>query len=403
VLDRSGQVVASSTNAAALGGADNYSSTPFFRAAVAGEAGYHFAVEGAGRARDYYASRPVLDGAGKIVGVVVLQKSLDRFEADLSQFDRTYFLVDARGVVVATNRPALLFRALWPLSGDTQALSAQFPKVNRRPVLDREATDATWMNVDGERDYVRRRFAAHTDWSIVMLMVPRGIFASRVLGIIITLMMAIVTMVYLVGRERWVHDGVQLARRRELEELARNLDLRATTDPLTGLFNRSKIDHQLTREMARSQRYHVPLSLILYDIDHFKSVNDTYGHQAGDRVLVQLSRLVGEHIRKSDILARWGGEEFMILVPEATGAMAVRLAENLRDAVREFAFETAVTCSFGVAQFRNEDDMETFIARADGALYQAKINGRDRVELASPPDAEKADPTSVKSGLMSAA
>jgi diguanylate cyclase (GGDEF)-like protein len=275
--------------------------------------------------------------------------------------------------------------------------------VNRRPVLDREATDATWMNVDGERDYVRRRFAAHTDWSIVMLMVPRGIFASRVLGIIITLMMAIVTMVYLVGRERWVHDGVQLARRRELEELARNLDLRATTDPLTGLFNRSKIDHQLTREMARSQRYHVPLSLILYDIDPFKSVNDTYGHQAGDRVLVQLSRLVGEHIRKSDILARWGGEEFMILVPEATGAMAVRLAENLRDAVREFAFETAVTCSFGVAQFRNEDDMETFIARADGALYQAKINGRDRVELASPPDAEKADPTSVKSGLMSAA
>jgi hypothetical protein len=117
VLDGSGQVVASSANAAALGGADNYSSAPFFRAAMAGEAGYHFAVEGAGRARDYYASRPVLDGAGKVVGVIVLQKSLDRFEADLSQFDRAYFLVDAQGVVVATNRPALLFRALWPPAG----------------------------------------------------------------------------------------------------------------------------------------------------------------------------------------------------------------------------------------------------------------------------------------------
>jgi diguanylate cyclase (GGDEF)-like protein len=277
--------------------------------------------------------------------------------------------------------------------------------LNGRPFADREIVDGTWMTINGDRDFLRRRAVGGGGWSLVMLMVPRGIFASRVLGIIITLMMATVTLVYLVGRERWVHDGVQLARRRELEELARTLDQQATTDPLTGLFNRSKFDHEFARELARAQRHGSALSLIIYDVDRFKNVNDTYGHQAGDKVLIELSRLVAGNIRKSDILARWGGEEFMILVPEATGAMAVRLAENLRDAIREFAFATgaAVTCSFGIAQFQSGDGPATLVSRADVALYRAKINGRDRVELAPHFDTGRAGHDLAKPDLISAA
>lgn len=405
VLDKSGSVVAAS-DGAVLAGAPNYASTRYFQSSLAGQAGNDFVVDRANRTTDYFASQPVRDQDGKVIGVVVLQKSLDRFEADLRQFDRLYFLVDPHGIVAVTNRPELMFRTLWPLPRETlQTLVGQFGTLNDRPLADREIVDGTWMTIGGDRDFLRRRAVGGGGWSIVMLMVPRGIFASRVLGIIITLMMATVTLVYLVGRERWVHDGIQLAKRRELEELARALDQRATTDTLTGLFNRSKFDHELARELARAQRHHTPLSLIIYDVDRFKSVNDTYGHQVGDKVLVQLSRLAAEHIRKSDILARWGGEEFVILVPEATGAMAARLAENLRDAIREFAFETGapVTCSFGIAQLQRGDGAATLMSRADVALYRAKINGRDRVELAPYVDADRADQEPARPDLISAA
>ena len=199
--------------------------------------------------------------------------------------------------------------------------------------------------------------------------------------------MATLSLVYLVGRERWVRDNVQLQKQLDLEELARNLDFTAATDPLTGLFNRRKLNRELAMEMLRSQRYKTPLSLVMYDLDHFKKVNDTHGHQIGDNVLIELSRIVAAHIRNTDVLARWGGEEFVILTPGCTGDMACQLAENLRNAIRMLAIDNveAITCSFGVAQFEDSDTPETFIARADEALYRAKINGRNRIDLAPRP------------------
>src|SRR5262249_7450216 len=142
-----------------------------------------------------------------------------------------------------------------------------------------------------------------------------GVFASRVVGIVVTLQMAFLALMYLVGRERWTLDNIQLEKRLQLEELTRTLDQRSTTDPLTGLYNRRKLNRELAMEMLRAQRYQTPLSLVLFDVDHFKAVNDQYGHLAGDAVLIELSRFVGLHIRKSDTLARWGGEEFMVLTP----------------------------------------------------------------------------------------
>lgn len=214
---------------------------------------------------------------------------------------------------------------------------------------------------------------------------PHNMFASRLLGIVITLMMTVVALVYLVGGERLVRDNVQLNKRLELEELARKLDFRATTDPLTGLFNRRKFNHELSLEISRSQRYRTPLSLIIFDIDHFKAINDTYGHQAGDKVLTALAKFVSGRIHKTDVLARWGGEEFMLLVPGSRIYMAAQLAEDLRNAMREFASGDAgiATSSFGVAEFEDGDTADSFISRADEALYRAKINGRNRVEVAA--------------------
>ena len=251
-------------------------------------------------------------------------------------------------------------------------------------MLEREVVDGSWATVDNEQNYVQRRFADHGQWSLVVLKPTREIFATRFLGIVITLLVTIMTLIYLLGKGRWVHDDVLADNRIRMQELTRDLGMRAATDPLTGLHNRLNFDQALSVEIERSQRYGTPLSLILYDIDHFKRINDTYGHLAGDKVLVQLSQFVPELIRKTDLLARWGGEEFVILAPGAGGPMAFQAAEKLRDAVGQIVFEGVgtVTCSFGVAQWLSGESAAEFIARADEALYRAKANGRNQVAMA---------------------
>jgi diguanylate cyclase (GGDEF)-like protein len=398
ILNGSGAVVASSSRRDALPGGPNFISSPYFQKSIAGEADYHFAFEAANGARDYYASYPIRSSGGKVVGVAVLMKSLDAFEADLRQFDRPYFFIDPDGIVVMTNRPNTLLQTFWPLSAEKQStMSRRFGTVNARPMTEREIADATWTDVNGEHNYVRRRFAEHSQWSLVILKPTREIFASRVLGIVITLLVTVMTLIYLLGRERWVHDTAQMDNRLRLQELARDLGFKATTDPLTGLHNRLKFDQVLETEMLRSDRYKTPLSLVLYDVDHFKRVNDTYGHQTGDKVLIQLSRFVPNLIRNTDLLGRWGGEEFVILLPGSDGEMAYQAAEKLRDAIGQVVFDEAgtVTCSFGVAQYAARESAAAFIARVDDALYRAKAKGRDQVELAPQPAGPKFELVSV--------
>lgn len=397
VLDLSGTVVASSTrrDGAAPSSAD-YRSHSYFQAAVAGGAGHQFAFDAASRRLDYSASYPVRDNRGKIIGVAVLTKSFASFEADLGQFDRPYFFIDPDGVVAMTNRPNLLLRTMWPLSAERMSeLTRRFGTLDGRPMSKREIVDATWLTVDGERDYARRSLAPHSRWSLVILTPSREIFASRVLGIVVTLLVTLMTLIYLIGKERWLHDSVQMDKRLRLQQLARDLGQQAITDPLTGLFNRLKFDQALAGEMLRAGRYKTPLSLVLYDVDNFKTINDTYGHQIGDKALVRLSQVVPGLIRSSDLLARWGGEEFVLLTPGSDARMASQAAEKLREAIGQIELEEIgkVTCSFGVTQFVDGDTAEAFISRADGALYNAKINGRNRVEVAL-------KPVSTKTGLV---
>jgi diguanylate cyclase (GGDEF)-like protein len=386
ILDHSGRVITSFGREEALGrGMADLQSSAYFRRSLAGEAGYLYAYDAASGERYYFASYPVRGQKGEVIGMAVLQRSLDTFESDLMLFDRPVFMIDSHGMVALTNRPAMMLRTLWPLSSPMQQrLKRLFGTPDDKPLLPREVLNDAWATVGSTRDYVRRQPIRHSDWSLVLLTEPSGIFASRVLGIIITLQMATLALAYLVGRQRWVHDNIQLGKRQELEEVARHLDEKATTDTLTGQYNRLKLNQELEIEMMRAARYKAPLSLVLFDIDNFKRVNDSHGHQIGDRVLIDVSRFVSAHIRNIDLLARWGGEEFIILVPGSDGEMTCRMAQKLRDGVEAFDFGAAgiVTCSFGIAQYESGDTAETLIARADGALYRAKMKGRNRVELA---------------------
>jgi two-component system, cell cycle response regulator len=153
-------------------------------------------------------------------------------------------------------------------------------------------------------------------------------------------------------------------------------------DHLTGLLNRGKIESIFEEEIERAKRYNQPLSIIMLDIDHFKEVNDTHGHQVGDAVLENFSAILSDHVRTSDHVGRIGGEEFLILSTHTDIDGAKQLSEHLRHKIEEHNFPVinTKTSSFGVTQMNNEDSMNSIIKRADLALYYAKNNGRNRVK-----------------------
>ncbi len=180
-----------------------------------------------------------------------------------------------------------------------------------------------------------------------------------------------------------MHDITESVKiKKALQEDREKFEILATTDMLTKIFNRFKFNQIADMEMDKVKRYGNPLSLIMFDIDHFKMVNDDYGHQVGDYVLKELSKIVQKSIRNFDILARWGGEEFVILSPETHLDDAYILADRIRVTIFEHQFKYVknITCSFGVTEFKDGDSLDLLTKRADIALYRAKELGRNRVE-----------------------
>jgi diguanylate cyclase (GGDEF)-like protein len=170
------------------------------------------------------------------------------------------------------------------------------------------------------------------------------------------------------------------------ERLQRDLEIQARLDGLTGLLNRRALEQEFVREAERSDRSEEPLSLLLLDLDHFKFVNDLYGHHAGDLMLCEVARIMQQTLRRVDLLARIGGEEFVALLPQ-TGKLEVeRIAERLRHEIQvsqvDFGrSQLSVTASIGVASRQgNQDGWESLLQRADAAMYRAKNAGRNRVE-----------------------
>jgi diguanylate cyclase (GGDEF)-like protein len=156
----------------------------------------------------------------------------------------------------------------------------------------------------------------------------------------------------------------------------------ASTDALTGLLNRHALYQIIEREIARSKRSQKPFSIIIFDIDHFKEVNDIYGHNEGDFVLAELSKLICHATREVDSAGRWGGEEFILLLPETNRDTAQTLAERLRTLIENNSFGEKVdkvTASFGITEYKAGDNLENILKQADDALYQAKEGGRNKV------------------------
>lgn len=188
------------------------------------------------------------------------------------------------------------------------------------------------------------------------------------------------------------------AAQRMNQELARTmeeLEQAAGTDRLTGAWNRRRFEESAAMGMSLARRRKGPISLLLLDLDHFKSVNDDFGHGVGDVVLVQTALAIRRHIRASDALVRWGGEEFIVLAPATRLEGALDLAENIRAEVEAHVFPIphGVTVSIGVAEFQPGMNLESWVRCADEALYRAKAGGRNRV-MAGEGHAEQEEPPS---------
>jgi diguanylate cyclase (GGDEF)-like protein len=176
----------------------------------------------------------------------------------------------------------------------------------------------------------------------------------------------------------------------ENARLHRIVERQALVDGLTGIANRRQCEEALTSEISRAERLGTPLTLVLADLDDFKAINDAHGHATGDDVLREFAAVLRATVRDSDLAGRWGGEEFLLLLPGADAVGGGQLADRVRSSLTERSFLGAegtvvsVTCSFGVAQHVPGSDDRDLFAAADRALYRAKAEGKNRVELDAP-------------------
>ena len=171
---------------------------------------------------------------------------------------------------------------------------------------------------------------------------------------------------------------------KQLNQMITKLDILSKTDALTGLFNRRTINEEIGQQLSIREGRQIPFSVVMGDIDLFKNVNDTYGHDFGDLVLQEISGILSRSIRGDDVLSRWGGEEFLFILKDISAGDAVTLTERIRKKVEEHVFsfhdiQLHVTMTFGVSEFRPEDHLDDVVKRADTAMYRGKQSGRNRV------------------------
>ncbi|KAF7600201.1 hypothetical protein BGI27_03880 [Candidatus Dactylopiibacterium carminicum] len=193
------------------------------------------------------------------------------------------------------------------------------------------------------------------------------------------------------GEEAVIWVASNITARHELELQLRH---QGETDALTGVCNRHHFEHMAEVERERAQRYGHPISLLIFDVDHFKSINDSCGHETGDRMLQQVAQVVRHNTRESDLVTRWGGDEFTVLMPHADLTHAAEAAEKLCRAVAAQGFDEGLkaSISIGVAEWHLDvEDIELALTKADEALYRAKAQGRNRVAIHTPSDAPEDD------------
>ena len=356
------------------------------------------------RTQILYVALPIRDAGGKVLGVAAVRLSPEHvasplFARDLLSQHRAGFIVNQDGVVLANSANSNLnYQALGPLGPvQADAIKKQF-NLHRLPTLnltelagkvsggtnDSGFTTAHLQGPD-ELDVVGYAPVQRQRWT-VMVVENQAVFTRDVNDLTRNLFFNTLLLALIIG------SLVILAGR-----MFETTERESLSDPLTGLANRRFFQEILLRELRRAQRGNQSVSLIIADIDHFKNVNDSYGHSVGDEVLEQIGSIMLSSVRATDFVIRYGGEEFVVLMPETRLADAVQVANKLRNTIGHTILESTsrpgvtlkVTISGGVGSFPGDGQTgEQLILRADRALYWAKEHGRNRVSTMTDVEAD---------------
>lgn len=318
--------------------------------------------------------------SGSRQALAALADSIRQSDASI----RSVTVLDRHGRVLVQAGPAP--KQGWTAGTHLQVLRSETVTTIQAPV---HAVSQVWVDERDEWQFKPPAAAATSGY--ILIEISRGALLERQRAIWLAALAIAVAGLALAAwlSMRWAGgvlrslDAAQSDLRRQ-KEVAERL---ARTDPLTGLANRRAFDEAAAREVERARRHRTPLALVLADLDHFKSINDRYGHHQGDLALQHFARLVTGVVRQIDLVGRWGGEEFAILMPYTTLAEACQAAERMRLAVAEapcpFCEGLKLSASFGVAALDEAPaSLTSLLGRADAALYRAKQAGRNRVECA---------------------
>jgi diguanylate cyclase (GGDEF)-like protein len=421
LIDSKGNTIASSnskTENSFVG--HNFAFRPYFQDAMHGKDGHFYALGTVSRSPGYYVSHPVLIGK-EIRGVVAIKISLMNLDQEW-QLGHGYevTVADEFGINFLSSRADWKYRPLNPL--DPRQLerlrnTRQYDTILRAPLhleeepglgsharLIRVAGSAEDGNEIGGSDYVlQQKKLQESPWTVSIFMRVDPARDRAMLHTAVTAaILAFLGVAGLYWREQRRHIAdreqsrqlieaahAELAERhRQLETLSGELHRKAITDPSLHCYNRRFFMEQVEKLVSSANRHQLPLSIVILDVDHFKWINDSYGHPTGDMVLHRIVELCSEAMRGEDIFARFGGEEFIMALMHATTGEALAAAERLRAAIAAQTYlhegvSFTVTISCGVAQYQpGESNIESAIRRADTALYAAKHAGRNRTVVA---------------------
>lgn len=317
----------------------------------------------------------MLDYDGNFIGVTGVGLTLDTMtnllDSYQKRFHRSIYFIDKNGVIKLAGKSMQdIHGSITELAG-VSTIAKDILNHDVKPTqLEYQHNDATML--------VSSRFIPELDWYLLVEQditddvkpIRRVFFINIAISAIVTMLILALTL-FAVNRYQ-----------RRLEHIA-------GTDTLTGLLNRQAFEIVFQQAILDSERRRIPLSAILFDIDFFKMVNDNHGHLTGDRILQDIATITKNAVRESDIVTRWGGEEFLVLLKDCPLEKAAALAEKIRDMIAGHDFELPaselrLTASLGVAEYAYRETWLSFFGRADKALYQAKSEGRNRVIVSSP-------------------
>lgn len=422
LLDADGRVIAASNwrEPGSFVG-KNFRFRPYFIEAMRIGDGHFYGMGVVSLTPGYYLSRAVKEG-GRNVGVAVVKVDISNLDDDWRQDTSETTVSDENGVIFLSSRPTWKYRPMRPLGQDTIARlkrTRQYEAVLRAPMqirrvrsLGEDESLVKILPVPGESLtpgasprtwFLRSAELSGSPWTVSVYLPMDdveasarrdAVFSATVAGFLILALFSIVQLLTRNAERESArralsraHQALE-ARHRDLQKLTEELRVASITDPLTGAYNRRYFNEAAARMVSAARRHGEPLSVVLIDADHFKHINDGYGHAAGDLALQALSEVCRSGLREEDLFARLGGEEFVALLPGTGAEAAAQVAERLRCAVEErvipLADKTlALSISSGVAQWRpQEPTIEDAVGRADRAVYVAKREGRNRVVTA---------------------